>query len=153
MKLLISVFLALFCGLAHATGTVSVAYALNHYETGGQGKLEKTVTISWTSDASGDATSAITLNGYVQKIVTVPDGSAAPTANYDITLVQNGVDQLVSLLANRATATNELVFGIAKNSSDVGPVPIFLIGSHTFTVANAGNAKSGVVYIYLTDRP
>lgn len=115
----------------------------------GNSKIEK-VQIDWTSDASGNADATVNLYGYLLKAVTDP-GSAAPTDNYDITLVQDGIDMAADLLLNRDTANNEIVYGIAKNSTDISPLPPFLAGDHTFTVANAGNAKTGTVYLYLAE--
>lgn len=108
------------------------------------------VQLDWVSDAGGNATATVSLFGYVQKIVTDP-GPAAPTDNYDLTLVQFGVDMLASILLDRDTTNNEIVYGIAKNGTDLSPLPIFLVGDHTFTVANAGDTKSGTVYIIMTE--
>lgn len=105
------------------------------------GKEYEILKFDWTSDASGDATSAATdVNGFLVKAITDPTDS--PTDNYDITLVQNGGDALGGLLADRDTSNTEV-----KIPTDV----IFLAGSHVFTVAAAGNAKSGVCYMYLVE--
>jgi uncharacterized phage infection (PIP) family protein YhgE len=127
-------------------GTVSV---IKEVLGGGGDKGVQKITVTWTSDASGNADTTLNLFGYFLKGVTDPtDG---PTDNYDITLVQDGADQLTGLLTNRDTTNSEVVYGIAKNSSDIAPVPPFLVGDHTFTVAAAGNAKSGVCILYVTD--
>lgn len=104
------------------------------------GREYEIVQVDWTSDASGNADVAVALDGFLVKSVTDPvDG---PTDNYDITLVQNGADQLAAALENRDTTNSECVIHAA---------PIFLAGSHTFTVAAAGNAKSGKAFLYLVD--
>jgi len=119
---------------------------------GGGNKVVQKVTVPWTSDASGNYTEVLNLFGFLLKAVTIPSGGGtAPTALYDITLVQNGVDNVGGILADRAAATTELVNGIVKNGSDISQIPPFLAGDHTFTVANAGNAKAGTCILYLVE--
>lgn len=128
-------------------GTLTVTHSSRRGEGG---KLVKKVHVAWTSDASGNADVAIEgLFGYLLKVVTDPDGSAAPTDNYDITLLdENGADAAEGLLANRDTANIETVYPFVSGA----PTPVFLAGgSHTFTVANAGNAKSGVAVLYILE--
>jgi hypothetical protein len=109
-------------------------------------KCIEVVQISWTSDGSGDFTEALELNGWLVKVVTDPDGTDAPTANYDITLVdENSVDAANSLLINRHTSTTEEVYTLVSGAA----TPILLSGDHTFTVANAGDTKAGVCKLYL----
>lgn len=104
------------------------------------------VTVTWTCDASGNATGTVNLQGFLIKAITVPGAAgAAPTDNYDITLVADGIDMAASQLIDRDTANTEMVYPVATSAC----TPIFLAGDHTFTVANAGNAKSGTVYLYL----
>lgn len=104
------------------------------------GKEYEIVQVAWTSDGSGNADGAVVLDGWLVKSVTDPgDG---PTDNYDITLVQNTADQLASALVDRDTTNGETVIHAA---------PIFLTGSHTFTIANAGATKSGNAYFYLVE--
>lgn len=110
------------------------------------GKRTELYQIDWTSDASGNATLALNLYGFLIKVITVPSVTA-PTDNYDITLVQNGIDQAASLLVDRDTANTEMVYPVVSGAA----TPIFLAGSHTFTVANAGNAKIGTAYLYLVE--
>lgn len=127
-------------------GTVTMSREL----LGGGSKVVQKFTIDWTSDASGNADLTVTLFGFLLKAVTDP-GAAAPTDNYDITLIQNGVDMAGGILADRDTANNEIVYGLVKNGTDIAPLPPFLCGDHTFTVANAGNAKSGQCILYLAE--
>lgn len=105
------------------------------------GRCYEIISVPWTSDGSGNYTETITMNGWLVKSVTDP-GSAAPTDNYDITLVQNTADQLADALLNRDTTNGETVNHAA---------PIFLAGDHTFTVANAGASKTGTAYFYLVE--
>lgn len=104
------------------------------------GKEYMLATAAWTSDASGDASGTITLNGWLVKSWTDPTDS--PTDNYDITLVKNTADQIAGALADRDTTNGETV---------VHSAPIFMFGDHTFTVAAAGNAKSGTAYFLLVE--
>ena len=105
------------------------------------------VAVSWTSDASGNATEVIELNGWLIKCVTNP-GASAPTANYDITLIDaDGIDAAESLLINRHTTNSESVYLLATGA----PVPVLVQGSYTFTVANAGDTKNGVATFYLAE--
>lgn len=113
------------------------------------GREVQKVSVAWTSDASGNADVSITnLYGFLIKAVTDPDGAAAPTALYDITLVdENSVDALAGKLADRSATVNEQVYPVATGAT----TPIFLCGTHTFTVAAAGASKSGVAVFYLVD--
>lgn len=112
------------------------------------GKVCERIVVDWTSDASGDADVSIAnLYGWLVKIVTDP-GATAPTDDYDITLVdENSVDALASLAVNRDTANTEQVYPVASGAN----VPIFLCGTHTFTIANAGNAKVGRTVLYIIE--
>lgn len=108
----------------------------------GTGNVYEILTVAWTSDGSGDATLTLDVNGFLVKAITDPvDG---PTANYDITLVQNGGDALGGFLVDRHTTTTEVKIPTTH--------PIFLAGSHVFTVAAAGATKSGICYLYLVEK-
>ena len=97
---------------------------------------------TWLSDASGDADDATTkvLSGELLKIVTDPDGTDAPTDNYDIVLNdENGLDVAAAGLANRDTATTEEALATRGACFD---------GTLNLVVSNAGNAKRGVVRVF-----
>lgn len=99
---------------------------------------------AWTSDASGDASEATPgkFTGLVFECVTIPDGVDAPTDNYDITITDDdGLDVLRGLGADRDTANTEYLH---INQDGLGTVHNSIL---TLTVANAGNAKEGVVYL------
>lgn len=104
------------------------------------GNLEA-ITISWTADGSGNYTESFGLNGQVVKVVTNPDGSSAPSADYDVTVIDgDGVDVLNGDLGDRHTSTSESVV----------PDPLaYHIGDVTFTVANAGDGGAGVAVFYV----
>lgn len=112
------------------------------------------VKFAWVSDASsGAVTSASTGNvtpfevvGIPMRLTTVPSGGdTAPTADYDITIVdEDGVDILNGLGADRsATAT--------QNKTQLDGLIMFAATSLTLTVAAAGNSKAGTVYLYVVD--
>lgn len=115
-----------------------------------QGKAIERISIAWTSDASGNATGSIeNLYGFLVKAVTIPaGGGSAPTSLYDVTLVdENGVDAAASAMIDRSATVSEQVYPTATNAQ----TPVFLCGTHTFTVANAGNAKSGTCVLYTVE--
>ncbi len=108
----------------------------------------KVVKMAWVSDSSGDVTAVIFIDGEIVRMDTNP-GSAAPTANYDITLVDDitGLDILGGAGANRHTTATESVVPtlLTTNSNESKPIHY---GTATLTVANAGNAKDGDIYIF-----
>lgn len=104
----------------------------------------KKIKFAWTSTAGG-AASDTTVNAYSGKILglaTVPDGVAAPTDNYDVTVTdEDGMDVLMGGGADRDTADTEYVL-----STSLGAVANDKL---TLNISNAGNAKKGVVYLYI----
>ena len=107
-----------------------------------------TITWSFTTDASGDVTeeSASTINGQISRVVTNPDNTDTPTTLWDLTLKdEDGVDILGGDGGDRDSADS-------KASEQVSPCPPCpaIRSKLTFTVANGGNAKKGVVVVYYT---
>ena len=100
---------------------------------------------SWqTDDADGTATGATTaeIDGELFGMTTIPDGSAAPSVDYDITITDDGShDVLLGAGADRHTANTEHVLraSLAAVASSV----------LTLNVSAAGNAKEGVVVLYV----
>jgi hypothetical protein len=100
-------------------------------------------TFAWTSDASGDVNGNrydITF-GSIIAVRFIPSASAAPTDNYDVTLLdQNSVDMLGGTGANRDTANTEV---------NIFSTPLWYSGRQSvdLVVSAAGNAKSGTVVI------
>lgn len=99
---------------------------------------------AWTSDGSGDATATST-EAYSGKIIgfaTVPDGVAAPTDNYDVTVTDpDSFDVLAGAGADRDTANTESQF----DPTALGVADGVLV----FTIANAGDTKEGVVHLWV----
>ena len=108
----------------------------------GKHKVRK-ITVSWTSDGSGDATQGVKIDGAIVRVVTNP-GATAPTANYDVTLVgPDGEDLAAGELADRHTSTTEQVF--LTNT----PFHYSATEDVTVTIANAGASKVGTVVLYV----
>jgi hypothetical protein len=101
---------------------------------------------SFISSAGGAATEQTKkVSGKVKRIVTNPDNTDTPSANWDLTITdEDGVDILEGEGANRDPAGAGTSEGIAFTISEL------IASKLTFTVANAGNAKKGVVKLYLT---
>ena len=101
----------------------------------------------FTTDASGDA-SEVTLTeiyGQVNRVVTNPDNTDTPTAGWDLTIKdEDDVDVLCGNGADRDADGS-------KASEQAFPCPkdIEVASKLTFTVANGGNAKKGVVKLYI----
>ena len=83
-------------------GSVTITY-------GSRTAQVKTISWSWVSDASGDVSGAgdtAPIDGVIYRWATNP-GSTAPTANYDITVLDSdGADVAAGLLANRHTSSS-----------------------------------------------
>jgi hypothetical protein len=104
----------------------------------------KKIVFAWTSDSGGDAeeVTAEAYDGDLLGLTTIPDAAAAPTDNYDIVITDaGGHDVLLGAGADRATATTEHV---ARTSLGAAAASVL-----TLTVSNAGNAKEGVVILYV----
>jgi hypothetical protein len=106
----------------------------------------KKIKFAWTSGTGGEggtasATTTYAYDGKIELLTTDP-GSTAPTDNYDITLTDgDSVDVLAGAGANRDTTNTEQAV-----ASSLGVVA----GSKlTLNVTNAGDAKEGVVYVYI----
>lgn len=102
----------------------------------------------WTSDAAG-AVSGIdvpVMGGQLVQVVFTPDGGGtAPTDLYDVTLTLSGggTDLLGGAGAN-ASSTLQVAIG-----ADVANLPTWVpSGNLRPVVANAGNAKGGVIDLY-----
>lgn len=107
----------------------------------------KKIKFDWTSgtDAEAGTASGQTTNVYSGKILglaTVPDGTAVPTASYDITVTdEDGMDVLMGGGADRSDTATEYVL-----STSLGAVANDKL---TINVAAAGSAKKGIAYLYI----
>lgn len=105
------------------------------------------ITWAFTTDADGDASKqSETLNGRVNRAITNPDNTGTPTAAWDLTIEdEDGVDVLCGNGADRDADGS-------KASEQIFPCPpdLAVASKLTFKVANGGNAKKGVVKLYIT---
>jgi len=104
----------------------------------------KKVKFEWESAADGSASGTTTevYNGEIIRLVTIPDGVAAPTDLYDIAINdEDGTDVLMGAGMDRATATTEQVL-----ASSLGCVANDKL---SIAVSNAGDTKKGTAIIYI----
>lgn len=128
---------------AFAAGSVTPSY-------GGRGDW-KWVKLECTAGAGGafsDYTIPVEINGAVLQVITDPGGTA-PTANYDITLLDaNGVDLMGGSLANRSETATEIAQPLVNGNYGA----VFTSGAHTLTVSNNAVASATfTVIIYYLD--
>lgn len=98
----------------------------------------------WVSAADGTAsgTTTNTYTGEIIRLVTVPDGVAAPTADYDVVINdEDTTDVLMGAGADRHTSNTEQVL-----ASSLGCVANDKL---SLSITNAGDTKSGTVYLYI----
>ncbi len=135
-----------------ATGTV-IATRTDYPD-----KLQKPIArlvFAWTSSSGGavSGTTTTVANGVVGRVSFVPgSGGSQPTDAYDVTLLdQDGLDVLAGRGANLSNAAASHVCpGVPiTDGTSTGVVPVMLEGTLELQVANAGNAKSGTVTLYL----
>lgn len=110
------------------------------------------VQLDWISDASGDVSGTLVrLIGAIIRVVFIPDGTAAPTANYDVTLMVDGVDVLAGQGANRSdSAAEHITPAVAFTDGTTSSIaPVQVNDEAELVVANAGDTKAGSVIIYL----
>ena len=113
------------------------------------------VTVSWTSDSQtgGVAGSSKKVSGSIVKIVTDP-GSAAPSADYDIVITDPEGLNVLGLshddLIDRHTTNTEAIYCNMKpdGATVLAAYPV-VSDVLTFTVAAAGNSKTGQIILYM----
>ena len=113
--------------------------------TGGLQKFKWT----WTSDSNGDAgptSSTSQFNGIIWKLITIPgDSDLAPTAAYDITILDaDGIDVLCGVGADRSATATEY----KSNSDGMGCVKSSAL---RLVVDAAGELNEGTVVLYVLD--
>jgi hypothetical protein len=102
------------------------------------------ITWTWTSSAGGaaDLQTANAYTGALVRLVTIPSAGSAPTALYDITLLdEDGVDVLAGAGIDRSATLTEQVA-----ATSLGCVANDKLYLH---ITNAGNAKAGTVIVFL----
>ena len=107
--------------------------------------LIKKIVYDWLSDASGDASATSTsaaFSGQILRVECVPDSSTTqPSDQYDITLTT--ADSIDVLYGQGANLSNSSTVAIVSNLGVIANDVLSL------TVANGGNAKGGLVYVYI----
>jgi hypothetical protein len=109
----------------------------------------KKITWVWTAHTDGkvavateNAQTAKAYNGEIVRLVTVPDGTTAPTDDYDVMIYdEDNVDVLLGAGANRDTANTEQVA-----ASSLGVVANDKL---TLYVEGAGSGGKGTVHLYI----
>lgn len=104
-------------------------------------------TINWVSDSGGNASgNTIVLSGSIARINFVPNtGVTQPTNLYDITINDsNGIDILLGAGIDLSNATATTIIPLISGNK------IVVSEKLSVTISNAGNAKTGVIALYLT---
>ena len=132
--------------MAGSTGVVTVTD-----QTLGVVKLIKYDWVTGSSSQTGEATGASSeyYNGEIIEFVTIPDSTAAPAANYDITVTDgNSIDVLLGYGANRHTSSTEY---IVRGTTGTYSKPLGWVANSllTINVTNAGTEKRGIAYLYI----
>ena len=109
----------------------------------------------WISTAGGGFTIKLPMiSGRIVELITNPDDSAAPTQDYNVTLISSrmGHDLLEGLGADRHTSSTEstmIVKEVTIGSNTYAAPPYIDEAGAVLTVANAGNAKKGKIQIII----
>ncbi len=107
---------------------------------------------AWTSDAAGAvAENAVALKAGMLVAVVCSPGATTPTNDYDVTLTQaSGEGDLLNGAGTdmSSTLSNYLIIGEGTTTEKKWPLWI-PSGNYWPTVANAGNAKTGTIDIYV----
>jgi hypothetical protein len=106
------------------------------------------VKFEWTSEGtganSGKATKTTTkaYSGEIIRFVTIPDGTAAPSASYDVVVNdEDGTDVLMGAGADRSATATEQV--LATNLGCVANDTLSL------SITSAGETKKGTAILYI----
>jgi len=120
---------------------------------------DNVITIEWTSATGGAVSCNIAstyagalpdyaakptkITGFLRAVETDPDGTTAPSADYDIELNDpNGYDIVDGNLADRSDTDTEVV---------VPTSPIYCDFEIALAITNAGDEKKGVVKLFLAN--
>jgi len=135
-------------------GTMTITIDEGLAGDGARGGIKRMV-CAWTSDGSGDAdATSVKVSGQLVKAVTDPSATA-PTANYDIVITDDASFNVLTNtdddLMDRHTSTTEEVYFFVLDHAGT-PLAQSLrpaVNSPlTVTVSNAGDTKSGTLYLY-----
>lgn len=113
------------------------------------------ILLAWTSDASGNVSGTLTpvISGTLARVVFIPgSGGTQPSSLYDVTLLdESGVDVLGGQGANLSNSTvAQVAPGCPlKDGTTVSTTAPQMDDRLELQVANAGNAKTGTVVLYV----
>lgn len=109
--------------------------------------------VDWTSDASGNVTSTIRgMFGQILRVTTNPDaGATSPTASYDMTLKDDDeIDVLFGFGADLSqSASKTFTCRTVDSGTTTTTIPVMVGTDLDLAITSAGNAKSGVIRIYM----
>ena len=107
--------------------------------------------MDWLSDASGDVDvdDIPMIQGEIQSVHYFPDaGGTQPSDNYDLTMTDSyGVDILTGTGANLSQTTDTYAVPALSTYFKV----VIEAGSYDLVIANAGNAKGGIVEVIVRE--
>jgi hypothetical protein len=112
--------------------------------------MVKRIKFDWVTGSSSqtDEATGTTTNYYDGKLLqfqTSPDSTAAPTADYDITITDSdSVDQLLGSGADRHTTSTEIL-----THSSSTPLGVAIGTQLTINITNAGTETRGLAYLYI----
>jgi hypothetical protein len=109
----------------------------------------RVVSYSWTCDSGGNVVATTNdIEGEIRRFVVNPaDGASSPTDNYDLTVTdRDSIDIIGGQGANLSQSTNTNTVCTVNDGTTY--MALVTRGTHTITITNAGNAKSGVIRFY-----
>lgn len=118
------------------------------YSPGAVQRGIKTLTCVWVSAADGSASAVLDpkIVGEIRNVKFIPSATAAPTASYDVTLLDaHGIDYLKGLGADQSATVAAMVH--PRELDAVGSGPLLCHVPLTLTIAAAGDTKGGTVII------
>ena len=141
MKKIMLVILMMF-------GLVSTAYGAGIVETVQSKNNLSVASFAWTTSVTGSytITSEQPVNGYILMIETVPDATAVPNANYDVSVKNADGLEIVggTNLFNRSATATEAVMPLLN--SEIVEMPN--LGKLTVSVVDGGTGGQGIIRVY-----
>lgn len=115
-----------------------------------QGSVQK-IEWSWTSNAGGFWQSGVSreVTGWIVGVKFTPSSSAAPTANYDVSLLDTGGLDYFQGQGNNLPATSGVTRNIRSPLTSEGEFPFLWMEDLAPKVENAGASKSGTVSVFV----
>lgn len=131
--------------------SLTVVNTAKKLDFGGTGRGVRRLKLSWVSASDGSVNLTFPCpGGMLIRVTTVPSGVSAPTANYDITILDpdTSADILEGTGADRSASATETVYPLESGA----PVSTYMYpGDHSLVIANAGDTKAGDIYLDLIE--